>query len=481
MKPWTERAINLLKQTLSSVNIELNDLDWKEKLSPNSERLAEHLSAFSNNTNGGFLVFGVTNDAQILGVTTEETNNIVGKIGSISRNGLSHPISVDHSLLNLEGKEVLLVYIEESQEKPVSKKGAISDCYKRSAAMSVKMSDQEIRLMMANSMGINFERRIAKRGLTDIQILDALEYEEYFALSKKKKPSDNQLILAALQEIGFIRKSSAPSMWDITNLGALLFAKNIHQFGLLRRKAVKVVVYNDNTKNKPAESQDGGKGYAVGFRGLIEYIMERIPKNEIIENALRQNVKMYPEIAIRELVANAIIHQDLSMIGSTVMIHIFSDRIEITNPGVPIMDTNRFIDSNKSRNEEFADLMNRLRICEERGSGIDRVITYVEIHQLPPPKFIKGEDYTKVILYAPKEVNRMGKEDKIRACYQHCALNTVNNMTTNNESVRRRFGIAEKNYPMASRIIADTVESGLIKPLEESTSRKFMSYIPYWA
>lgn len=152
MKPWTERAESLLRQTLSAVNIELNELDWKERITNNSERLAEHLSAFSNYPNGGFLVFGISNDAKVLGLTTEETNHIVNKIGSISRTSLSHQIATDHSLFEIENKQILLIYIEESHEKPVSKKGAISDSYKRSAAQTVKMSDQEIRIVMANSL-----------------------------------------------------------------------------------------------------------------------------------------------------------------------------------------------------------------------------------------------------------------------------------------------------------------------------------------
>ena len=86
-------------------------------------------------------------------------------------------------------------------------------------------------------------------------------------------------------------------------------------------------------------------------------------------------VPVYPELAIRELVANALIHQDLSITGSGPMVEIFDDRIEITNPGVPLVETSRMLDSPpRSRNEGLASLMRRMGSCEERGSGVDKVV-----------------------------------------------------------------------------------------------------------
>ena len=71
---------------------------------------------------------------------------------------------------------------------------------------------------------------------------------------------------------------------------------------------------------------------AVGFEGLVDYIKAQTPGNEVIKRAIRTTLPVYPEIAVRELVANAIIHQDFSITGAGPMIEIFSDRLEITNP-----------------------------------------------------------------------------------------------------------------------------------------------------
>ena len=141
--------------------------------------------------------------------------------------------------------------------------------------------------------------------------------------------------------------------------------------------------------------------------------------NEEIGKALRKTVRMYPELAIRELVANALIHQDLYERGSAPVVEIFSDRIEITNPGTPLITTMRFIDEYQSRNEKLASLMRRVGICEEQGSGIDKVIFQVEVFQLPAPEFMATEKHTKVILYAYQKLSDMNRKDRIRACYQH--------------------------------------------------------------
>ncbi|MBV7271654.1 hypothetical protein JMF89_03995 [Clostridiaceae bacterium UIB06] len=192
---------------------------------------------------------------------------------------------------------------------------------------------------------------------------------------------------------------------------------------------------------------------------------------------------MYPNIAIRELAANALIHQDFMEVGSGPMIEIFCDRIEISNPGQPLISVLRLIDhSPQSRNEKLASLMRRMKICEERGSGIDKVVNSVEAYQLPAPDFIVQENAFRIILYAHKEFKDMEKKDKIRACYQHCCLKYVANELMTNKSLRERFNISEKNYSMVSRVITDTIEDELIKVYDpENKSNRMAKYIPIWA
>ena len=165
------------------------------------------------------------------------------------------------------------------------------------------------------------------------------------------------------------------------------------------------------------------KGYAIGFEDALRYINDQLPQNEEIGEALRKEVRMYPQIAIRELVANALIHQDFNITGSGPTVEMFSDRMEITNPGIPLIDTLRFIDEPpRSRNERLAALMRRMAICEERGSGIDKVIFHIEVFQLPAPDFRVSAESTIAVLYGPRKFAQMNREERIRACYQHACL-----------------------------------------------------------
>lgn len=326
----------------------------------------------------------------------------------------------------------------------------------------------------------SFERGIALRNLSAGDIISLLDTQAYFDFLQLPYPTKQQSVIEKLETEKFVKKTTIN--YSITNLGASLFAKDINNFPNLLRKAVRVIVYDGNNRLKTIREQIGIKGYAIGFKGLVDWLNGQLPSNEEIGKAFRKDVRMYPEIAIRELSANAIIHQDLKETGTSPIIEIFSDRIEFTNPGLPLITTTRFIDEFQSRNEDLASFMRRIGICEEKGSGIDKVISSVELYQLPAPNFEAKEKHTKITLFAFKALNKMDKEDKIRACYQHACLCYVSNKKMTNQSLRERFKIEEKNSAIASRILKDTLRAELIKEDDpESRSKKYAKYIPFWA
>lgn len=210
--------------------------------------------------------------------------------------------------------------------------------------------------------------------------------------------------------------------------------------------------------------------------------MAQLPQNELIKDALRKEVRIFPELAIRELIANALIHQDLTMRGVSVMIEIYSNRMEISNPGMPIVPVDRFIDGYQSRNERLAGLMRRMGVCEEKGSGIDRVISLAEVYQLPAPDFRVAHDRTQVVVYGPKDFDDMDRHDRVRACYQHCALKWVTSERMTNQTMRERFQLPESKSAIVSKVIAATIDAGKIKADERvGNSRKLARYLPFWA
>jgi predicted HTH transcriptional regulator len=477
---WTERAIKYLKNSLHPISAELNEIDWKSGLSSKTDRLAQHLCAFANLEGGGFLVYGVNNDTTMFSVNKEQADAIIGKLGNIARNNLMQPLVLEHATVDFNGHSLLFIHILENIEKPVYiRGGTIYDSYRRSVGQTVKMSRQEVKQLILESQGLLFHEQTAQAGATADEVLNLLDYNSYFRLTNRNFPESKTAILDVLAEAEFIVKQG--DFWNITNLGALLFARDLTKFKGLEFKTLRIILYKAQNRIEAHPEIDFKEGYACGFEHFIQFIMERTSM-EVIEKVFRETRESYPERTVRELLANALIHQNLWQGGTHTMVEIFSDRIEMTNPGTPLVDINRFIDTPpKSRNEKIAILMHLFDLCELRGSGVDRAIEAVEKAILPAPKFIRGDFYTKVVIYPKKTFAQMTGEDRIRACYQHCCLRYMNNEKMNNQSFRERMGIDEKNYPMASKIIRETLNSGLIKEYTpENKSRKYACYIPYW-
>ena len=250
----------------------------------------------------------------------------------------------------------------------------------------------------------------------------------------------------------------------------------------LARKAPRVVFYEGVDKLRTREDKPGVRGYAVGFEGLVDFVHSAAPRNRFVEETVREEVKMFPKQALRELIANALVHQDFQETGCSVMIEMYTDRVEISNPGRPAIKVERFIDEYRSRNERLADVMRRFGICEEKGSGVDKVVGAAEVYQLPAPDFREGDIRTTAVLYSHQDFSEMSRNDRLRACYQHCCLLHVSNQQMSNQTLRKRFRLDESKMPAVSHVIREARDEGFIKQdLSKSTSTRYARYLPFWA
>ncbi len=466
------------------------ETEWVEfkKNKAQPEEIGEYLSALANSAAlcgkaFAYLVWGVEDGTHsIVGtdfkphaekVGNEELENWLLRL-------LSPKIHFRFYTVEVDGRPVVLLEIGRAFRHPVRFK---NQEFIRVGSYKKKLKDfpEKERELWRIFDQTPFESMIAASDQGSDDVLRLLDYPAYFELLDRPLPDTKTGILEALEDDGLICPCESGN-WNITNMGAVLFAKRLDEFRALRRKAMRVIQYRGNNRVETIKEQVGGKGYANGFEGMIGYINGLLPSNEVIEQALRRTVPMYPELAVRELVANALIHQDFFITGAGPMVEIFEDRIEITNPGAPLVDTQRFVDTPpKSRNEALASLMRRIGICEERGSGWDKVVFQTEYYQLPAPLPEAGEEYTRVVMFAPRPLSKMDKADRIRAVYLHACLRYVNREYLTNTSLRERFGIEPKNSATASRLIREAVEAGAIVPYEPDAAPKYMRYVPVWA
>jgi predicted HTH transcriptional regulator len=452
------------------------------------EEIGEYISALANSA----ALLGKANAYMVWGVD-DKNHAIIGtrftskafKVGNEELENwllrlLEPKVHFHFYEFSVEGKQVVLLEIGAAFRQPVRFK---HQEFIRIGSYTKKLKDhpEKERILWRIFDTIPFERETAVEHVTGDDVLRLLDYSVYFDLLEVPPPDGQNAILRALAADELISACEAGG-WNITNLGAMLFAKKLDEFRNLKRKAIRVIHYKGRGKLETLKEFVGLKGYANGFEGLISYIMALVPANEVMEKSLRRSVPMFPEIAIRELVANTLIHQDLFETGTGPMVEIFDDRMEITNPGEPLVDTLRFVDTPpKSRNEGLASLMRRFRICEERGSGIDKVVAQVEAFQLPAPYFEAPKGFTRAVLFAHRPLNEMDKSDRVRACYLHACLKRVTRDYLSNASLRERFGVEEKNKAAVSRYIREAVEEGKIKPFDENAPSKLMKYVPFWA
>lgn len=475
-----------LVDRLVALSKESEIVEFKENFH-SKEEIGERISALANsacllNQPYAYILFGIKNDNhQIIGTSFRSKKHMVGneelEVWLLNR---LNP-RIDFQCFDFEysdGIFLALYKIPATENVPVKFLNVSYIRVNSSTRQLINYPEKE-KQIWKNELTEKFLLNTAIKNLTLSDIPRYLSTETYFDLMHIPYPISLENVALRLKEENIINEYEG--QYAITNLGALLFAKNLKDFSTLDRKAIRVIKYKGNNKVETERDMIGSKGYAIGFTGLLEWINGQLPANEEIGRSLRKEVRMYPEIAIRELVANSIIHQDFSVKGFPT-IEIFNDRIEISNPGQPIIHSDRFIDEYGSRNERLADIMRRMGFCEEKGSGLDKTIFYVELYQLPPIKITVQENRTVVSMFAYKTLNSMDKEERQNACYQHACLKYVSNEKMTNQTFRERLGIEEHNSALASRIIKETITAHLIKEENpENQSRKYRKYIPWWA
>lgn len=482
----TEYLISLIHE-LRNLPEENEWVEFKENNS-NPVEIGEYISALANASalNGkahGYMLWGIRNGShEIVGTTFSPSSAKKGNepLETWLLRLLTPKIHFRFHELTVDDKSVVLLEIGRAFRHPVRFR---SDEFIRVGQVKKPLKeapDRERELWRIFDQ-TPFEDLVAVERVSTDDVLRMLDYPAYFDMLGQPLPANRKGILEALENDNLIRNCEAGG-WDIMNLGAVLFAKRLEDFRLLRRKAVRIIRYQGKGRIETEREQVRNKGYASDFKELIGFINGLLPSNEVVEQALRKTVPMFPELAVRELVANALIHQDFFVTGAGPTVEIFDDRIEITNPGEPLVDTRRFVDTPpKSRNEALASLMRRFRICEERGSGIDKVIFQVELYLLPAPLFEAPDGFTRTVLFAHRSLADMDKADQIRACYLHACLKYVEREALTNTSLRERFGIPDRNRSIASRMIKDALDAEVIFPFDPSAAPKFMKYVPWWA
>ncbi len=472
-----------------------SETNWFEFKHDNYEpdMIGADISALANGAaysdkNYAYMIWGIDDTTHdIVGTHFDQYKLKVGnqEIESWLRNMLSKNAEFEfHSLhmkdKTMNDKHVVVLIICRATGQTVQFKKVD---YIRVGSYTVKLSEypQMQAQLWDKIRNARFEEQFAKINLKLNEALNLIDYPLYFDTIGIIQPSDTNGASHYLLEEGIIVEQDN-GLYAVTNMGAILFAKKLSDFPRIMRKAVRVIKYEGNNRVNILKENVDSRGYAIIFEGLMKYIEALIPTQEIIDGAIRRKVTAYPMLAIRESISNALIHQDFSVVGTGVTIEIFDKRIEITNSGIPLVNIDRIIDNPpRSRNEKLASLMRRLGMCEELGTGWDKMVISCEMQQLPAPKIYEYEDSTKVTLYCETAFSDISQEDRQWACYLHACVLYVQGEYLTNASLRKRFGLKDTASGSISRLIKEAVELGYIKAFNPDTAPRYMKYVPFWA
>lgn len=256
-------------------------------------------AALTEKTNA-YMVWGVDDKTHdVVGTSINQYNLKVGKqeIESWLRTMLSKNAEFEFQNIQMkdsngEYKDIVVLIIYKASNQTVMFK---KDDYIRVGSYTKLLNDEPaIKGMLWDKLRMEkFETAIAKKDLTPEATLEYIDFAKYFELKKETIPSSLNNILHFMIEEGIVLRQDN-GLYSITNLGAILFARNISNFPRVARKAIRVVKYQGNDRLEIQKEFVGGKGYALGFNGLMDVISALLPSKEVFEGALRKTVKFIP-------------------------------------------------------------------------------------------------------------------------------------------------------------------------------------------
>lgn len=474
-----------LVRTLTSLPAETEWVEFKESMF-DPEEVGQYVSALSNSAmladeRHGYMIWGVKDGShEIVGTTARPASkNVKGQpFEHWVAQFLDPRVTLEFASVEIDEKRVEILCIDPAYTKPVRFKG---DAWVRVNFIKRRLpdfTDRERALWQITSRQ-SFEEAVCTPHLSENQVLKRFDVERLIQIMDVKSFAINDAI-TRLCDLRLLIDNTQGG-YDATNLLALSAARDMKAYPATSGKSVRVVTYRGTDRLHALHDITGQHGYLVRFEEIVAYIQKETAEGEEFSGGMRKMIQPYPEVAVREVLANALIHQDFMVHGSKPLVEIYADKIRFVNPGRPRIPTSRFIGAAPlSRNERLADLARRTPVCEARGSGMPRAMVAIEQARLAPMLIETEEHATVVTLYKTRNYASMSREERTRACYQHACLRYHQDDPMSNASLRERLGLTKNQHPQASQVIAAAIEDKLIKALNADQGNRVARYVPYW-
>ena len=424
------------------------------------KKTVETIVAFSN-TVGGVILIGVTDKGEVKGVSVgrETLKNWVNKVSQST----DPRVIPDVELVDLDGKNVVVLKVKEFPIKPVSTNGR---CFRRVGNSNHMMTPQEISEMHMHSIGMSWDAFPA--GDKTIEDIDLSKVERYIEDANstgrrriKEKPlevlrklelvKDGRVTWAAILLFG--REPQKPLLQSAVHCG--------------RFKKDKTVILDDLMVETDLINQ---------VDEVMKFITRHISvRYEFDGKARRKEIWEYPLEALREAVINAIVHRDYTS-PSNIQVEIYDDRICILNPGrllpgITVDDLYRKEHSSVIRNKLIAQVFYDIGYIEKYGSGTLKIIDLCRSHGLPLPEFQEISSGFMVTfrkdVYTEEYLHSLGlNERQIKAVLYVKEKGDI----TLSEFKEFVSGVSEKTL---YRDLQDLVNKGILREHGEKRGRRY--------
>jgi len=463
-----EELIRLISD-VKDKKCEMQNIELKKAANGTPQRLYDTLSSFSNQNGGGVIIFGIDeeNNYEICGVydpqelqikVTEQANQMLPVVRPL------------FTVAKVDGKSIVSAEIAECDifDKPCYYKGSgkLRGSYIRVGESDMPMTEYEIYSYEAFKKKIHDELRTVGEGLG--ATIDKNRISLFLAKVKDKKPNLSNLSDEDILTLSGILLETKPTIG-----GLMLFG--LYPQAFFPQLCITAVVIpgtelgtigDDNSRfidNKKIEGT-----IPEMLEGAISFVLRNMRVKTIInDDGKRADIPEYPVKAIRELVLNALVHRDYSINteSSPIRILMFSDRLEIENPGglygrLTIDNLGKV--GADTRNPYIASALEIMIDDENRYSGIPTVRYEMSKLGLKEPLFESKRGVFRVTLYNDRFICK-GNENEDSECsdIEDKILSFCKQPKTRNE-LTQLLGVSSVSY-MVGKYLSPLVKSGKLK------------------
>ena len=475
-------AINAIEE-LKKYQTETNKIEAKKALDGFPKKCYDTISSFSNKY-GGIIIFGVNEENKFSIDGVYDLNNLQKQVSSMCSDSMEPAVRPDILPFDYEGKKLLAVKIDEiaQNKKPCyyKPKGLQKGSYTRIGDRDEPMTDYEIYSLQSYNDHI-FEDKRPTRGAT-IDDLNKEYLNSYIDKVKVEKPHFAKNDFEKSLKLCGIIDTSDNQVYP-TLAGTMIFGEFPQSFYPQLFVACVVV-----PGNELGDTGEFGERFIDNKRveGTIEEMLEgtmnflrRNMKTSVIinSNGKRINRTEYPMEALREAVANSLIHRDYSTQteNAYISVNMYNDRIEIINPG-NLYGTNKLeklgtATTMESRNPTIVRILEEKgSVIENRHSGIPTMKREMKKYGLPEPEFYEERDSFKVIFRntSVAENSQTGAQTGAQSM-THITIDELKEKVLNyckipksSKEIREYVGLSSKTY-VADSIIKPLLKAGMLE------------------